>query len=133
AIFQCIHGHDRQDVACIHLTASGGPFYGRDRRTLVDVRPEEATKHPTWDMGAKISVDSATLMNKGLEIIEAMWLFDLPSAQIDVVIHPQSIIHSLVEFRDGNILAHLGVTDMKFPILFALTYPERVELPMKRL
>ncbi len=133
AIFQCIHGHEQSDVACIHLTASGGPFYGRERSALEEVLPEEATKHPTWDMGAKISVDSATLMNKGLEIIEAMWLFDLPAEQIDVVIHPQSIIHSLVEFRDGNILAHLGVTDMKFPILFALTYPERVELPMKRL
>lgn len=133
AIFQCIHGHEQSDLACIHLTASGGPFYGRDRASLADVAPEQATKHPTWDMGAKISVDSATLMNKGLEIVEAMWLFDLPSEQIDVVIHPQSIIHSLVEFNDGNILAHMGVTDMKFPILFALTYPERVELPMERL
>jgi len=133
AIFQCIHGHEQSDLACIHLTASGGPFYGRDRATLADVAPEQATKHPTWDMGAKISVDSATLMNKGLEIVEAMWLFDLSDAQIDVVIHPQSIIHSLVEFNDGNILAHMGVTDMKFPILFALTYPERVELPMQRL
>ncbi len=133
AIFQCVHGHAQRDVACIHLTASGGPFYQRERSTLAEVKPEEATKHPTWDMGAKISVDSATLMNKGLEIVEAMWLFDLPIEQIDVVIHPQSIIHSLVEFKDGNILAHLGVTDMKFPILFALTYPERVELPMKRL
>ena len=133
AIFQCIHGHEKSSVACIHLTASGGPFYGRERSTLMDVGPEQATRHPTWDMGAKISVDSATLMNKGLEIVEAMWLFDLPSDKIDVVIHPQSIIHSLVEFSDGNILAHLGVTDMKFPILFALTYPERVELPMKRL
>lgn len=133
AIFQCIHGHEHSDVACIHLTASGGPFYGRERETLSSVLPEQATRHPTWDMGAKISVDSATLMNKGLEIVEAMWLFDLPPEKIDVVIHPQSIIHSLVEFNDGNILAHLGVTDMKFPILFALTYPERVELPMKRL
>ena len=133
AIFQCIHGHEQSDLACIHLTASGGPFYGRDRASLAEVAPEQATRHPTWDMGAKISVDSATLMNKGLEIVEAMWLFDLTSEQIDVVIHPQSIIHSLVEFNDGNILAHMGVTDMKFPILFALTYPERVELPMKRL
>lgn len=133
AIFQCTLGHAHGDIRCIHLTASGGPFYRRDRASLADVRPEEATRHPTWDMGAKISVDSATLMNKGLEIVEAMWLFDLRADQIDVVIHPQSIIHSLVEFNDGNILAHLGVTDMKFPILFALTYPERVELPMKRL
>jgi 1-deoxy-D-xylulose-5-phosphate reductoisomerase len=133
AIFQCIHGHEKADVRCIHLTASGGPFYGRPRETLHDITPEEATKHPTWDMGVKISVDSATLMNKGLEIIEAMWLFDLPETQIEVVIHPQSVIHSLVEFNDGNILAHLGVTDMKFPILFALTYPHRVESPMERL
>lgn len=133
AIFQCVMGHDRKDIRCVHLTASGGPFYGRSRESLAGVRPEEATRHPTWDMGAKISVDSATLMNKGLEIVEAMWLFDLRPEQIDVVIHPQSIIHSLVEFTDGNILAHLGVTDMKFPILFALTYPERVELPMERL
>ena len=133
AIFQCSLGHAHDTIRCIHLTASGGPFYGRARSTLADVQPAEATRHPTWDMGAKISVDSATLMNKGLEIVEAMWLFDLRPDQIDVVIHPQSIIHSLVEFKDGNILAHLGVTDMKFPILFALTYPERVELPMERL
>lgn len=133
AIFQCSLGHAHSDILTVHLTASGGPFYGRPRESLVDVRPEEATRHPTWDMGAKISVDSATLMNKGLEIVEAMWLFDLRPEQIEVVIHPQSIIHSLVEFTDGNILAHLGVTDMKFPILFALTYPERVELPMERL
>lgn len=133
AIFQCTMGHAHGDIHTVHLTASGGPFYGRARETLAGVRPEEATRHPTWDMGAKISVDSATLMNKGLEIVEAMWLFDLRLDQIEVVIHPQSIIHSLVEFTDGNILAHMGVTDMKFPILFALTYPERVELPMERL
>lgn len=133
AIFQCTMGQAHKDIHTVHLTASGGPFYGRARETLAGVRPEEATRHPTWDMGAKISVDSATLMNKGLEIVEAMWLFNLRPDQIDVVIHPQSIIHSLVEFTDGNILAHLGVTDMKFPILFALSYPERVELPMERL
>jgi 1-deoxy-D-xylulose-5-phosphate reductoisomerase len=133
AIYQCMHGYKKQDVRCIHLTASGGPFYGRDRATLGAVTPAQATKHPTWDMGAKISVDSATLMNKGLEIVEAMWLFGLPEDRIDVVIHPQSVIHSLVEFNDGNILAHLGVTDMKFPILFALTWPERVQSPMARL
>lgn len=133
AIFQCAMGHPHRAIHTVHLTASGGPFYGRARETLASVRPEEATRHPTWDMGAKISVDSATLMNKGLEIVEAMWLFDLRPDQIEVVIHPQSIIHSLVEFTDGNILAHMGVTDMKFPILFALTYPERVELPMERL
>ena len=133
AIFQCLHGFKKEDVQCIHLTASGGPFYGKPRKSLAGVQPEQAVKHPTWDMGEKISVDSATLMNKGLEIVEAMWLFGLPEEQIEVVIHPQSIIHSLVEFRDGNILAHLGVTDMKFPILFALTWPNRVDKPMERL
>jgi 1-deoxy-D-xylulose-5-phosphate reductoisomerase len=133
AIFQCLQGHRREDVRCIHLTASGGPFYGRSRDSLRQVTPEEATKHPTWDMGAKISVDSATLMNKGLEVVEAMWLFGLPESQIEVVIHPQSIIHSLVEFNDGHLLAHLGVTNMKFPILFALTWPDRVGEPMARL
>lgn len=133
AIFQCLQGHDKRDLRCIHLTASGGPFYGQARNSLLEITPEQAAKHPTWDMGTKISVDSATLMNKGLEIIEAMWLFGLPESQIEVVIHPQSIVHSLVEFNDGSILAHLGVTDMKFPILFALTWPERVEYPMKRL
>jgi 1-deoxy-D-xylulose-5-phosphate reductoisomerase len=133
AIFQCLQGNDQSDIACIHLTASGGPFYGKPRETLANVTPAQATKHPTWDTGAKISVDSATLMNKGLEIIEAMILFQLRADQVDVVIHPQSIIHSFVEFKDGNILAHLGVTDMKFPILFALTYPKRVEYPMARL
>ena len=133
AIFQCLHGQDRDEVRCIHLTASGGPFYGRRREELSRITPEQATKHPTWDMGAKISVDSATLMNKGLEIIEAMWLFGVSADQVEVVIHPQSVIHSLVEFRDGHILAHLGLTDMKFPIQFALTYPKRVESPFERL
>ena len=133
AIFQCLQGNDVDDIACIHLTASGGPFYGRPLASLVDVTPGEATNHPTWEMGAKISVDSATLMNKGLEIIEAMILFDLSADQVEVAIHPQSIIHSLVEFKDGNLLAHLGVTDMRFPILFALSYPKRVEYPMARL
>ncbi len=133
AVFQCLHGHRIGDVRCVHLTASGGPFYGRSRESLRDVTPEEAVQHPTWDMGAKISVDSATLMNKGLEVIEAMALFGLPLSKIEVVIHPQSIVHSLVEFNDGSILGHLGVTDMRFPILFALTWPERVQYPMNRL
>jgi 1-deoxy-D-xylulose-5-phosphate reductoisomerase len=133
AVFQCLHGHRTSDVRCVHLTASGGPFYGRSRESLRDVTPEEAVQHPTWDMGAKISVDSATLMNKGLEVIEAMALFGLPPSKIEVVIHPQSIVHSLVEFNDGSILGHLGVTDMRFPILFALTWPERVQSPMGRL
>jgi 1-deoxy-D-xylulose-5-phosphate reductoisomerase len=133
AIFQCLQGHDPHDVRCVHLTASGGPFYQRDRASLAGVTPAMACKHPTWDMGPKISVDSATLMNKGLEIIEAMWMFGLHADQIEVVIHPQSIVHSFVEFNDGHMLAHLGVTDMKFPILFALTYPERVGAAMDRL
>lgn len=133
AIFQCLHGHDRDDVLKVHLTASGGPFYKQPHSTLANVTPEQAANHPTWTMGAKISIDSATLMNKGLEIIEAMWLFDLPLEKIDVVIHPQSIIHSLVEFTDGSILAHLGVTDMTLPIQYALTWPERVKSPMARL
>ena len=133
AIFQCLEGHRLDEVACVHLTASGGPFYGRERGTLSAVTPEEAAHHPTWDMGAKISVDSATLMNKGLEVIEAMWLFGLPLSKIQVVIHPQSIVHSLVEFTDGGVLAHLGVTDMRLPIQFALTWPERVQSSMDRL
>jgi 1-deoxy-D-xylulose-5-phosphate reductoisomerase len=133
AIFQCLHGHGIENLQCIHLTASGGPFYGRPRESLVGVSPAQATRHPTWDMGAKISVDSATLMNKGLEVIEAMWLFGLSLNQVEVVIHPQSIVHSLVEFTDGSILAHLGLTDMKFPIQFALTWPDRVSTPMGRL
>ncbi len=133
AIFQCLHGHSIEDVHSIHLTASGGPFYGRAREELADVSPEEAASHPTWDMGAKISVDSATLMNKGLEVIEAMCLFDLPLEKVKVIIHRQSIAHSFVEFNDGSILGHFGVTDMKFPILFALTWPQRVETPMARL
>lgn len=133
AVFQCLAGQNVSDVYRLHLTASGGPFYRRTRESLCCVTPEEATKHPTWDMGAKISVDSATLMNKGLEIIEAMWLFGLPAERIDVVIHPQSVVHSMVEFVDGSILAQLGRTDMKFPILFALTWPERLPSPMGRL
>ena len=133
AIFQCLQGHRVSDVRCVHLTASGGPFHGRPRESLRHVTPAEATRHPTWDMGAKISVDSATLMNKGLEVIEAMWLFGLPASKIQVIIHPQSVIHSLVEFNDGSILAHMGVTDMRLPIVFALAWPERVESPVARL
>ena len=133
AIFQCLMGHPIEHVACIHITASGGPFYGRDRNSLKNVTPEEAASHPRWDMGTKISVDSATLMNKGLEVIEAMWLFGLPVDRIHVVIHPQSTVHGLVEFTDGSILAHLGPTDMRFPIEFALTWPERVDSAISRL
>lgn len=133
AIFQCLEGRRREHVWRVYLTASGGPFYGRPRHTLEAVSPEEATKHPTWDMGAKISVDSATLMNKGLEVIEAMWLFGLSLDQIAVIVHPQSVVHGLVEFTDGNILAHLGVTNMMFPIQYALMWPERVTEAMDRL
>ena len=133
AIFQCLHGNRMEEVYKVHLTASGGPFYNRRPEDLDRVTPAEATSHPTWNMGAKISVDSATLMNKGLEIIEARWLFDLPLDKINVLIHPRSIVHGLVEFVDGSILAHLGVTDMKLPIQFALTWPERVESPVARL
>jgi 1-deoxy-D-xylulose-5-phosphate reductoisomerase len=133
AIFQCLHGHQLSDVHAVMLTASGGPFYQTPRGELAAVSPEQAAKHPTWDMGVKISVDSATLMNKGLEIVEAMWLFNLPLDKIHPVIHPQSIIHGLVEFTDGHIMAHLGPTDMKCPIQFALTWPERVESPVTRL
>ncbi len=133
ALFQCLEGRDPADVFAVYLTASGGPFYGKPRESLRAITPAQATSHPTWDMGAKISVDSATLMNKGLEVIEAMWLFDLPLDKIRVVIHPQSIMHGLVEFTDGHILAHLGVTDMVMPIQFAMTWPERVKSPMARL
>jgi len=133
AVFQCLQGHRIEDVECIYLTASGGPFYGRDRDSLRSVTWEEAVTHPTWDMGQKVSIDSATLMNKGLEVIEAMRFFNVPVEKVRVLIHPQSVVHSLVEFTDGNILAHLGVTDMRFPILFALTWPSRVQTPMARL
>ncbi|NLV44336.1 MAG: 1-deoxy-D-xylulose-5-phosphate reductoisomerase [Candidatus Hydrogenedentes bacterium] len=133
AIFQCLQGNMLSDVRYVHLTASGGPFYRTPPELLSDITPGQATCHPTWDMGAKISVDSATLMNKGLEIIEAMWLFGLRSDQIQVVIHPQSIIHSMVEFVDGSILAQLGVTDMRIPIALALSYPERLPAPEMRL
>lgn len=133
AIWQCLAGHDVADVACIHLTASGGPFYQADETALAHVTPEQAASHPTWDMGTKVSVDSATLMNKGLEIVEAVWLFGVPLDKVQVIIHPQSIVHSLVEFTDGSMLAHLGVTDMRFPIQFALCWPQRVPEPMGRL
>lgn len=133
ALFQCLLGQDINTVEKIYLTASGGPFYNSSIKELERVTPSEAIKHPTWNMGKKISVDSATLMNKGLEIIEAMWLFGLDESRIDVVIHPQSIIHGLVEFTDGNMLAHLGPTDMKLPILFSFTYPARAVKPLKRI
>jgi 1-deoxy-D-xylulose-5-phosphate reductoisomerase len=125
AIHQCLHGRSRAEVRRLVLTASGGPFRGRPASDLVAVSADEALKHPTWRMGRKITIDSATLMNKGLEVIEAHWLFGAAAAQIDVVIHPQSIVHSMVELTDGSIIAQLGVTDMRLPIQYAFSYPER--------
>jgi 1-deoxy-D-xylulose-5-phosphate reductoisomerase len=133
AIFQCLGGRDASPLRRIVLTASGGPFRARPRATFASITPEEALKHPNWAMGKKVTIDSATLMNKGLEVIEAHWLFGLPVTQVDVIIHPQSIIHSLVEFVDGSMLAQLGVPDMRVPIQYALTYPERRPNPAQRL
>jgi 1-deoxy-D-xylulose-5-phosphate reductoisomerase len=130
AIHQCLHGHAAGDVRRLILTASGGPFRGRTRSSLAEVTPADALRHPTWQMGPKITIDSATLMNKGLEVIEAHWLFAMPAAQIDVVVHPQSIVHSLVEFADGSMLAQLGTTDMRLPIQYAFSYPERWPAPV---
>ena len=125
AIFQCLVGEFHNPIEKLILTASGGPFRGMDRKALENVTKEQALKHPNWDMGAKITIDSASLMNKGLEVIEAKWLFGVDPAQIEVVIHPQSIVHSLVQFEDGSIKAQLGLPDMRIPIQFALTYPDR--------
>lgn len=133
AVFQAIQGHERGEVRRIVLTASGGPFRRHTREQLQHVTVEEALNHPNWDMGPKITVDSATMMNKALEIIEARWLFDLPAEQIDVVVHPQSIVHSMVEFVDGSVLAQLSPPDMKLPIQYALTWPERVVGPAERI
>jgi len=132
AIFQALHAGRRGEVARIVLTGSGGPFRGRIRAELADVTAEDALRHPTWRMGPKITVDSATLMNKALEIIEARWLFDLSPEQIDVIIHPESVIHSLVEFIDGSTIAQMSPPDMRLPIQYALTYPERVPGPARR-
>ena len=133
AIFQCLAGSRRDDVARIILTASGGPFRTSSAEAMRSATPGQAVAHPNWSMGAKISVDSATLMNKGLELIEAHYLFGLPSAQLDVVIHPQSVIHSMVEFVDGSVLAQLGSADMRIPIAYALAWPERMPTPAQRL
>jgi 1-deoxy-D-xylulose-5-phosphate reductoisomerase len=127
AIFQCIEGHKKSDVRRIILTASGGPFADKALHELHNITPEDALKHPRWKMGKKISIDSATLMNKGLEVIEAHYLFDLPPEKIDVLIHPQSIVHSMVEFLDRSLIAQRSIPDMKGPIAYALTYPERLE------
>ncbi len=132
AIFQCLEAH-RSDVRRIILTASGGPFRTRSAAELDQATPEEALRHPNWTMGAKITIDSATMMNKGLEMIEAKWLFDCDLERIAVLLHPQSIVHSMVEYRDGAILAQLAVPDMRIPIAYALTYPDRLETPAARL
>ena len=128
AIFQSMEGHRKVDIRRVVLTASGGPFWDWPASDFEDITPEQALKHPNWKMGAKITTDSATLMNKGLEVIEARWLFDLPASQIDVVIHRESIIHSLVEYCDGSVISQLGHPDMRTPISYAMNYPERVPL-----
>jgi len=126
AIFQCLAGEFHNPIEKIYLTASGGPFRGKDSNFLKTIKKEQALKHPNWEMGAKITIDSASLMNKGLEVIEAKWLFGLKPEQIDVIVHPQSIIHSLIQFTDGSIKAQMGLPDMKLPIQYALTYPNRL-------
>lgn len=133
AIFQCLMGHSKEELKKILLTGSGGPFRGKPRASLEGITPEQAVSHPNWSMGAKISVDSATMMNKGLEFIEAMHLFQVAPEQIQVVVHPQSVIHSMVELVDGTVIAQLGITDMGLPIQLAMTYPERVASPFEGL
>ena len=130
AIDQCLRSGRRSEVRGLILTASGGPFHHRPARDFETVTPEEALRHPTWRMGKRISIDSATLMNKGLEVVEARWLFDIPAGKIDILIHPQSIVHSMVEFVDGSVIAQLGTADMRQPIQYALTYPERCNSPL---
>jgi len=130
AIHQCLDGRASSDVRRLILTASGGPFRSMPAADLERVTPEDALRHPTWRMGRKITIDSATLMNKGLEVIEARWLFDMPADRVDVVVHPQSVVHSMVEFCDGSILAQLGVTDMRLPIQYAFSYPARWAAPV---
>jgi 1-deoxy-D-xylulose-5-phosphate reductoisomerase len=132
AIFQALQAGARRDVRRVILTSSGGPFRGKTRRELLDVTPADALKHPTWQMGRKITIDSATLMNKALEVIEARWLFGLEPEQIEVVIHPESVIHSMVEFVDGSVVAQLSPPDMRLPIQYALTYPDRRDGPGPR-
>jgi 1-deoxy-D-xylulose-5-phosphate reductoisomerase len=133
AIHQCLHGRNPSEVRRLVLTASGGPFRELTQRDLERVRPEAALKHPTWQMGRKITIDSATLMNKGLEVIEAHWLFGVDAERIDVLIHPQSIVHSMVELTDGSVIAQLGVTDMRLPIQYACSYPDRWETQLPTL
>ncbi len=133
AIFQCLQGNKRSQLSKVILTASGGPFFGKSYDDLRSVTKEQALNHPNWDMGSKITIDSATLMNKGLEFIEAKWLFDLTPEQIEIVVHRQSVVHSAVEYNDYSVIAQLGVPDMKIPIQYALLYPERVSCPTGRL
>ena len=132
-IYQCLLGEDSREVSKLWVTASGGPFRGKKRSDLEDITPAQALAHPTWNMGKKISIDSSTLMNKGLEVIEAHHLFQMPYDRIEVVVQPQSAIHSMVEFTDGSVKAHLGTTDMRIPIQFALSYPERWDAPVEPL
>lgn len=132
AIFQCLVGEFNNNIEKIILTASGGPFRGTKREDLIEVKPAQALKHPNWEMGAKVTIDSATMMNKGLEVIEAKWLFGLKNNQIEVIVHPQSIIHSLVQFEDGSLKAQMGLPDMRLPIQYALSYPERLKTNFER-
>lgn len=133
AIFQCLQGNNRRELRRILLTASGGPFFGRTREELEGVTPEQALAHPNWSMGAKVTIDSATMMNKGLEVMEASWLFDVPPEQIQVVVHRESIVHSMVEYADRSVIAQMGVPDMCIPIQYALTYPRRLPSPVEEL
>jgi len=132
AIFQCLAGELHNEIEKIYLTASGGPFRTKNLEELKNVTKVQALKHPNWEMGAKITIDSASMMNKGLEVIEAKWLFDLKPEQIDVIVHPQSIIHSLVQFTDGSMKAQMGLPDMKLPIQYALTFPKRIKTDFER-
>ena len=133
AIFQCLQGTPEGSLKRVILTASGGAFYGKTKKDLMNVRVEDALKHPNWSMGAKITIDSATMMNKGLEVIEASWLFGVPDEGIDVLIHRESIVHSMIQLEDNSVIAQLGVPDMRIPIQYALTYPERLASPVKEL
>lgn len=133
AVFQSLNGENKRDVEKIILTASGGPFRGKKKEDLINITKNEALKHPNWDMGRKISIDSSTLMNKGLEVIEAKWLFGVEAEDIDVVVHPQSIVHSMVQYRDSSVIAQLGCPDMRLPIQYALTYPDRMKTDFERL
>ena len=134
AIFQCLESMNKKsELKSIILTASGGPFFGKTKEELKAVTVKEALKHPNWEMGAKITIDSATMMNKGLELIEAVWLFDVKPSDVDIVVHRESVIHSLIEYVDNSVIAQLGVPDMRIPIQYALTYPERFESPVKKL